>query len=338
MIIKASRSVRIISFVKVSIIASCICLIFSSFSACSPKKAATDATELTREELAAAQKSAANGGNLHYQNLVLAVDERILFNSAAGQLTIAASDGQNNQALSKISGSNLSSDGNMLYYTSGLQTGVLEKINLDGTNQVRIGTTPLKYLIFNDNFLYAIEADDGDVIQLKTDGTGRKLLLDTKAIALNLTDEILYVTGADDSSGLSAVNLQTGTTEQLLQQQVGSLNIYDHWLYYVNPADNYKVYAFSPNSKKSWQISQFSIEKPFVISEGFLYYIVSTDQNRLYRLPVDGRKSLAQKPELIIDDAVGSFAVCLQDIYYQRPNSNRIYKVSCSGGTPRQIT
>ena len=280
-----------------------------------------------------------NNGNLHYQNLVFQVSDQIYFCIGNSQIGKSMPDGSMKQVLVDSAGSSFTSDGNWLFYSEGTQAGNLCKVGLDGDNQVRIGSTPLKYLLCADNRLYAIEADNGLPVSFKTDGTNRVLLADCQAVALNLADGVLYISGSEQANGLLACNLASGSQECLIDRQISSLNVCGEWLYFADPQDQFHVYAWSLNQKTGWQISQLNLEKPFIVSGGFLYYIQQTEQNRLYRLPVNGRQNLDQlNPELIVDDAVESFVLLGSRIYYQRPDSSRIYQVSAEGGAVQRIS
>jgi hypothetical protein len=283
--------------------------------------------------------AAAQGGNLHYQNFVLAASAKIVFTSSQDRLTLAGSDGSDGIPLVDSVCSYPAVNEEELFYIDGLSGGNLAKIGLDGKNQVRIGNTNLKYLIAHDDLLFAIEADTGLPVSLRPDGTGRQILADVQAVALSLADDKLYITGADNESGLIAVDLASSSQERLLAKRVSSLNISGDWLYFTDPDNGFRLTAWSLSKKNGTIISQFSVDKAFIVSEGFLYYIDTTNQNRLYRLAIKGNKLLdSQSAQLVVDDAVASFVVCSDFVYYQRPSSKRIFQVLRSGGQVLRIT
>lgn len=295
---------------------------------------ATDAGQLEKTRLAAEQ-----GGNLHYQNMVLAVAGQIVFNAENKLLSIANEDGSNSRALVKQAGGNLARLDDQLFFTVNGQAGALSKVNLDGTNKVRIGSKSIKYLICSGQMLYAIETDQASVIAQRPDGTGRSVLTGQKAAALALADGKLYITGLDDGAGVQAFDLASGEQHQVLAKRVSSLNISGEWLYYADPDLDFQLFSWSMSEKQEYAISEFSIEKPFITSNGYLYFISPDQQNRLFRQKQTGKQMLNQRDfELIIDDAVESFVVIGDYIYYQRPDSRRIYRVGSAGGKPLRIT
>lgn len=284
-------------------------------------------------------ESVCQGGNLHYQNMVLSIDDIIVFNSSSGMLSLSANDGTDALGLIETAGSNPVYDGEWIYFTQGVTSDYLMKIAIDGSNEVRIGRTPLKYLISHNGLLYAIESANGTAISLRTDGTGRKALVEFQATALALSQDRLFISGAGDTAGVVMIDLATGDQTQLLDRRVSSLNISGDWLYFADPANGFRLSAWSIASGEGKAISQTSVDKPFIVSNNHLFYIDPANQNRLFSLQLDGATSLiSQTPNLVIDDAVGSFVICDDYVYYRRPSSSRIYRVSISGGNPLRIT
>jgi hypothetical protein len=310
-----------------------------ALAGCAAASETSGTTSRPAAETARMLQAAAQGGNLHYRNLVLAFEDRIIFNSVNGQLSLAASDGSLCAALLKTTGVYPAYDGSRLFYVEDSQSGALAKIGLDGTNQVRIGQAPLKYLISDGNWLYAIESDSGSAVRLKKDGSDRQVLSDGQPVALTLADGQLYISGAASPNGLIAVDLATDQKTTLLSEPVASLNVCGEWLYFSLPSDNYQLYAWSLRQKKLTPISHLALNKPFIVSDQYLYFIHVNEQNRLYRLPLAGARSLDNvQPELMIDDLVDSFVVCGDWIYYQRPASTRIYGCSIETGEVRRIS
>lgn len=281
----------------------------------------------------------AQGGNMHYQNLVLSVGYKIVFTSSDGDMILSLPDGTDPQTLIDLDGSNLTTDTSVLYFLDGLSSGNLVKVSLDGTNSVRIGQTTLKYLFYHDSKLYAIESESGQAIRMDTSGAGRESLLETQAIALTMADNRLFVTGVTEAAGLTMIDLATDEQRIVLTKRISSLNVSGDWLYFADPANGYRLSAWSLSHNSGGLISKFGVEKPFILSDQYIYYIDNESQNRVYRLKVDGDNSIdSQTPELVVDDAVNSFVVNGYYVFYQRPNSSRIYRVDITGKNPVRIT
>jgi hypothetical protein len=293
----------------------------------------------TTQPSAEISEQAAQGGNLHYQNLVLYVNGEIFFNSSSGFLSKASEDGSMLQGILNESGGNLSSDGQRLFYTEDSLVGALAKINLDGSSPVRIRSTAMKYLICGQNCLYGIETSTGLPVQINKDGTNRKPLADFQAVSMVLADQQLFVTGADEKNGLTVIHLVSGEKEVLLDKKIASLNAAGEWLYYSVPEDSSRIYAFSLIQKTETNISRFSIDRPFIVSGSYLYFINAEKQGRLYRIAVSRNEPLKlEKAEMFVDDLVDSFVVCGSFLYYRRPSSSRIYRVSIENQEVLRIT
>ncbi|NLM14499.1 MAG: DUF5050 domain-containing protein [Clostridiaceae bacterium] len=294
----------------------------------------TDIADPENQEVAINQ-----GGNLHYQNLVLPISNCIVFNSADGKLSLAAQDGSNVMALNDTMGNTPIFADDWLFYTQGATGDYLMKMNLDGSNQVRIGRTPLKYMVVHRNRIYAIEAGQGTVISLATDGTDRRLLVDFRAVALALSGDRLFITGANANDGVVMVDLSSGEKSWLLRQRVSSLNVYGDWIYFADPDNHFRLTAYSIAEQVTAALGPTGLQKPFIVSCGYLYFIDPSNLNRLYRYRLVGASPLDNRAvELVIDDAVGSFAVCQPFIYYRRPASERIYRVNQDGSDKMRIT
>jgi hypothetical protein len=316
-----------------------LCAIMLAMVSCAPAGETSGTTARSDADTALVLQAAAQGGNLHYRNLVLAFGNQIIFNAADGQLSLAAADGSQCSVLWKSTGIYPAYDSTRLFYIEDGQSSALAKIGLDGSNQVRIGQSPLKYLISDGNWLYAIESDSGSAVRLKKDGSGRQVLSDAQPVALTLAGSQLFITGAVNPNGLVAIDLATDQKTVLLRDPVTSLNVADEWLYFSQPSDSYHVYAWSTQRKTLTMISHLSIDRPFIVSDHYLYFMNVLEMDRLYRLPVDGSRQLdGSEPELIIDDRVDSFVVCGDYVYYQRPASTRIYRYDIRDGTVRRIT
>ncbi len=319
------------------IIILAIAIIMPGLSGCSQP---TDSTaDINDYDLSVASLTDMQGGNLHYQNLVLPVGNQIAFNSFEGHFCLAETDGSIGLELIESSASSPVNVGNQLFYTEGQTNGLLTRIDLDGTNHIRIGNTPLKYLLTYNQLLYAIDSETGAVISLKGDGTDRREITANQAVALALSNGKLFITGASADHGLTIVDLDSGEKTLLLTQRISSLNISGDWIYFAEPEESYRLTAWNMQSKSGQSISQRGLDNPFIVSNGYIYYIDSADQKRLYRSVMVGNQSIdAQKAELVVDDAVGEFVVCDNYVFYKRPSSSRIYRADVTGGQSLRIT
>ncbi|MEA4888214.1 MAG: DUF5050 domain-containing protein [Clostridiaceae bacterium] len=276
-------------------------------------------------------------GNLNYQNIVISVQNKIIYNNRLGQICTADPDGKNATVLSEQAGSYFCFSNQRLFYTEGLQNGVLNKIKLDGTNAVRIGQQSLKYMIADQNWIIAIDPSTGQVIRFDQDGTNRKLLCDFSALALAYDGQYLYISGTHDESGLVRCLPDSGEQTVLINHRISSLNIVGQELYYADPTDNNRLHVWSAENGQDKRLGDISLANPFIIANRQLYFIDPDDQNRIYARNLDALQAASGQASLIVDDSAEAFVLIDEYLYYQRTDSTRIYRVPNSGGQPVRI-
>jgi len=276
-------------------------------------------------------------GNLNYQNIVISVQDKIIYNNRLGQICTADPDGKSAAVLSEQAGSYFCFSNQRLFYTEGLQNGVLNKIKLDGTNAVRIGQQSLKYMIADQNWIIAIDPSTGQVIRFDQDGTNRKILCDFSALALAYDGQYLYISGTHDESGLVRCLPDSSEQTVLISHRISSLNIVGQELYYADPTDNNRLHVWSAENSQDKRLGDISLTNPFIIANRQLYFIDPNDQNRVYARNLDALQAGSGQASLIVDDSSGAFVLINEYLYYQRTDSTRIYRVPNAGGQPVRI-
>lgn len=307
--------------------------------ACQADKLPTDIPETQAPDLTQVCLTAARGGNLHYNNFLLADGEFLYYTDNDGYLVKRDLNNQRIIKMGEYSAGNLVLSTDTLYFTRGIAGGHLNKIDLDGTNQVRIGRSVLKQLILVDEWIYGIDTEKGSAIKMRTDGSGKTETILEGASDLYYDLQKIYITRTAAAGGVTVLDLLTGDTHQIINHRVASLNAAGNWIYYINPEAQNRPFAYSIDAEQSWQIGDFSLEKPFIINSGYLYALAAGRQNRLYRWSVRGRSELRlEQAELIIDDAVDMFVVCHDRIYYRRPGCSRIYVQMLDQSRPERFS
>ena len=56
------------------------------------------------------------------------------------------------------------------------------------------------------------------------------------------------------------------------------------------------------------------------------------------RLPLSDTAADLEQAVLVVDDAVASFVVLPDAVYYRRPEDNGVFRVPLAGGRPQKIT
>ena len=109
-------------------------------------------------------------------------------------------------------------------------------------------------------------------------------------------------------------------------------------LYFADPDDEHRLYAWSGSDQGDQCLCDLSLTRPFIVYANWLYYVDTKNQNRLMRLPLKGTRTDLDRSVLVIDDAVASFTVLPDAVYYRRPEDNTIYRVPLAGGSPQKVS
>ena len=284
-----------------------------------------------------AARRLSQGGNMAYGNFILYADGAYWLTGTNEHVSRLSAGSARPVAIHDMPGHNFTSDEGWLFYTAGQLNNSVRKIKTDGSNDVRISSLSFTSLIAEQGQLWSIQTNSGQVMGQKQDGTQRRILFDGFASSILYQDGFLYVSAANSSSGLIKIDPATGISTRLLDRRISSLNIEGDWFYYADPADKNRVHAWSPNQENDRCTSDLSLARPFIIYDGWLFYIDTDDQNRLYRLPVRDGCLYAAHKHLVVDDVVASFVLLPDAVYYRRPADGRVYTVALQGGQISRI-
>lgn len=232
----------------------------------------------------------------------------------------------------------LSAQDNWIYYVSGSLGDAVHKIMADRTNSVRISTQSFHSLMVEGDWLYGIITTTGQVVRMKTDGTKQESLFDGFAREMLFDGQYLFVCGSEDLNGLVQIDPDTGTTTRLLSQTVSSLNKSGDRFYFASPTDQYRVYTWSIGDSEPEKISDRSITHPFMVYDGWFFFLDTDNQCRLCRVPISDRELETDQLVVMVDDVVHSFLIFPDSIFYRRPHRDTVYRIPLDGGTPVPIS
>lgn len=337
---RLSRNRRLPVFLSLILVLSLFALWLTGLAACDAGRISQPASIDPVAEPDAFQSAArqlAWSGNLHYQNFVIDGGGRLLLSAEAETIAFLEYGETATVPLIGQPGRSLAGAGNWLFFTAGELGTSLRKIKTDGTNSVRISSFAYQYLIADQDFLIGILTSTGQVMRLQHDGTDRQSLFDGFATELQYDGRFLYVCGADDKTGLIRIDPLSGLSTRLLDRRVVSLNKAGDWFYFADPADQQRVHAWSEQENLDRRVTDCSLTRPFIVYDGWLYYLDTENQNRLMRLPVADGCTEAKQGDLVVNDAVSSFVILPDAVYYRRPQGSRIYRVPLPSGEPVRI-
>jgi hypothetical protein len=118
---------------------------------------------------------------------------------------------------------------NTLFYsyapsTNDYNTG-LYKIDLDGSNKVKVTSDNCKNVVAQGDWIYYINfSDNSSLYKIKKDGTQRKKLLNLGLSCFNISDDVLYYVTYDDASNLYKLNLQNNKSSKLTNNDLNFLS------------------------------------------------------------------------------------------------------------------
>ncbi|MDW7656588.1 MAG: DUF5050 domain-containing protein [Bacillota bacterium] len=302
-----------------------------------PEPAAVDPV-LQPDVYRAASTNLAWSGNLHYQNFVIYGDGLTFISAEDG---LIASLDTRRMTVNKLIGNpgcQFAWHDGWLFYAAGQLSNTVRKIMTDGTNSVRISTFSYQYLIASQDYLMGILTSTGQVMRMDHDGTRRQTMFDGFATELQYDGQFLYVCGSQDKTGLIRIDPETGVSARLLDRRISSLNKVGDWYYFADLSDQQRVHAWSEVEGNDLRVTEFSLTRPFIVYDSWLYYLDTEHQNRLMRLPVSAGCAKTDQCELVVDDAISSFVILPDAIFYRRPDTNRIYRVPLPGGDPVRIS
>lgn len=150
----------------------------------------------------------------------------------------------------------------------------------------------------------------------------------TTAASVSGASSAASVPGTSGTANTSILLVDIG----LSPDEYESVNIQDNHCFYIDKTNNQTISVF--DNKRHEDFLKTSLQSPFIISDGYIYFINQGDESRLYRVS-------SVKPsdkEMIINDRVNQFVVCGNSIYYRRENNLEIYRTPVDGGISYKIT
>ena len=311
--------------------------------------------------------------NLPGANLVITDGLNIYFTSGSNSFSKTDADGQNLTIINEQPASWPLIADEQFFYAAGNNNGPLSKMKLDGSSHVRAGSGTLSNLVFYQGMIYAIEEPDRSLISIKTDGTGRNLLVDFPVSSFLLRGSSLYIAGKSAQDGIVRYDLRSNSYERIAETAAGNLQTDADYLYYADLQKQYHLYALdiggfadqdevgaadsgaagnvadqtdssdseavqNESSLSSSLVMEYSFDRQFAIFDQIIYFIDSGSQQQLFRIKLDNDKEISRDDAILTtDDAVDSFCLIGPYIYYRRAGINRLYRTDIFESRPIRI-
>ncbi len=221
------------------------------------------------------------------------------------------------------------------------KTGIAEKLITDKVAEIQM---------VGDWIYYINSSDLERIYKVKTDGTGKMKVSDESAISIQLTKKNLYYISKDNKLNKISLDDKTQTVQSIFTGDYTTcIFAVDQWIYYrmFSWSVRGKIERLSDDSnasetivnetpagfkeredvsKKYLSISYGNFER---VAGGYLYYISLDEQNKLYRVKLDGtdRTQISSDSiDSLIFDIIGDY------VYYQSSSDgNKTYRAKADG-------
>lgn len=316
----------------------------------------------------------AAGGNLHYHQFLVTDGSQVFWTNAEGHLCRSLANGLESAVLAEVVASNLCLTSDGLFYTAGQYQGPIlwaprdqpepdtageseadQTAETDQTAEPNQAAEPgtaspdvlYSYLITSGDRLLAISEPDAQLVSVARDGSSPEILV-FQPVTEIIRDErgVCYLAGQQAANGIMRYDPATRALSTLLHVQASSLNSAGDYLYYCDPLQDQQLFAIKKDQAASAGelVLAKAVEKPFVIQDGYLYLIDTDSQNCLLRLPLPSVSSFGrinplhiERAKTVVADAVESFVVIGESVYYRRAGGTRLYRTGVSGGPVTRI-
>jgi hypothetical protein len=229
----------------------------------------------------------------------------------------------------------------------------LYKIDPKTSKAVKLIDDKMSEIQILDDWIYYInESDQQRVYKIKKDGTEKTKIADQTAMHIVVNENSIFYISKEDNKLYEASTKTNSISEKIISSSDFTTNIFeiDGWLYcrvfswYLgggferikssstierDSIVNDTPGGFKEISSGDGMRISFGFGAYERVSDGYLYYTSTNNNNTLYRLKLDG--SMKEK---ICDDSIDSlhFEVVGEYIYYQNSqDGNKTYRVNVDG-------
>jgi predicted small secreted protein len=239
-------------------------------------------------------------------------------------------DGTNKAYMKNVVGENLNVIGDSIYFTSG---NYIYKHLINGGNETKFDIGFVGNVYVAGEWIYYSSYSDDKIYTIKTDGTGKRILINCRAKSFNIVDDKIYYINSDDTYySLYMMNLDGSNNTKVRSYYYQDMVIYNNNIYYKYPykGNEGKLYSGAVGGKSEKKLCDDIVGKINVYND-VIYYINESDKNNIYRINIDGtgRKKL-------LDVNTWGISIIDEWIYYNKFDDGNLYKVKIDG-TQNQV-
>lgn len=170
-------------------------------------------------------------------------------------------------------------------YTADIN-GYIQRVRPDGSSLSKIGNKRGNYLNVVGDWIYFSDAENGNrLTKMRTDGAEIAVLSTAgSATYINVVDDYVYF---KESSKLYKIKTDGTGKTLVLDVNASYLNVVEDWIYYSNYADGYSLYKVKIDGKENTKLNDDYTKKIHVLGD-WIYYENGDDRNTFYKIKTNG--------------------------------------------------
>jgi len=284
-------------------------------------------------------------GNLNNRGLFCEYDGKVYFSNAYddGALYRMNPDETDIKKLNNSKAEYINAGGKYLvYYQKGSRSsgtagakfvGAMNGVyrsNLNGKRTVCLDDDPSGTLLLIGNTVYYSHYDTDTALTLRKIGLDKskaETLTDYWLNPASCRDGLIYYSGTVDDHNLYTWDTASDTQTLLLEGNLYNPALVGDYVYYMNAADNYKLYRYSLTSGNTERLTDDRVDL-FNVYDTVIYY-QSNDASSpaLKRMNADG-----SSPEVVADGIYSDINITSENVYFTGFNNDvPVYKTSTFG-------
>ncbi|GLC31679.1 DUF5050 domain-containing protein [Clostridium omnivorum] len=217
-------------------------------------------------------------GNYSIEGIVDGYDKRIKLN-----LTVVQND-------NTPSGQVIAQIGDWVYYLNIWDNNYLYRIKTDGTGKTRLLAEGF-YTSINvkDSYIYFAELNSGSIYRMNLDGTNKVKMCDGTTWNMQLDGSYLYFSNSNDER-LYKVNVLTNIKTMVIDQPIRQYRVSGDWVYFDNEYFTYGLYKVKTDGTALQLLRKdyLNVNHTILVVNTAVYYTSDSGSGALCKINIDG--------------------------------------------------
>ena len=147
-------------------------------------------------------------------------------------------EGNNNQFIANVNSLNVMVKGNWVYCSDDVNGGIYKFDINNKDNRINITQDIVSFMVLENDFIYYLN-DEGVLNKINLDGTNGKVLTNNSVLVFNVQGDYVYYSNANDSGKMYKMDLSGNQNAKLVDDGAALINAAGGWIYYVNEEFNF---------------------------------------------------------------------------------------------------